>query len=155
MRFHFSRTDTIVLLALVASLVVSAGGCDSGIFKPAIPESKTSPDGKFRAEIEQRDSSFIVGHFIYTVVLHRVSPSWKDSLTLNRSKGLCQSKEQGYLSIEWTDSSHLVVICWDCKRGALWDGENGWQGVAVEYKYSETPPHPEPDMSSGVWRLSK
>jgi hypothetical protein len=134
---------------------MSAGGCDYGPLKPAKLESKTSPDGKFRAELERTDSSFLVGHFIYTVVLHRVRPSWKDSLTMNRSDGLCQLDEHGYLSVEWTDSSHLVVTCWDCKRGALGFVDNEWQGVSVEYKYTETPPHPPEPDKPGVWRLSK
>jgi hypothetical protein len=155
MRFHCIRIKTIVLAALFASLVVITGGCDTGIFKPAKLDSKTSPDGRFRAELERADSSLIVGHFIYTVVLHRVRPSWKDFLTLNRSDDLCQLDEPGYLSLEWTDSSHLTVACWDCKRGALGLADNQWQGVSVEYKYAETPPN-QPDADKrGVRRLSK
>ena len=137
MRFHCLRTSTIVLLAFIASLAVIAGGCDSGIFKPAKLDSKTSPDGRFRAELERTDSSFLVGHFDYSVLLYKVRPSWKDALTLNRSVDLCQLDERGYLSVEWTDSSNLVVTCWDCKRGALgFADHNDWQGVSVEYKYT-------------------
>jgi len=105
------RPNTILLFVIVASLVVSAGGSDYAVLKPAKLESKTSPDGKFRAELERTDSSFLVGHFVYSVFLYKVRPSWKDSLTLNRSDNLCQLDGGGHLSEEWTDSSHLVVTC--------------------------------------------
>ena len=148
------RPSTILLYVIVASLVVSAGGCDYAALKPAKLDNKPSPDGKFRAELERTDSSFLVGHFIYSVFLYKVRPSWKDSLTLNRSDNLCQLDGGGYLSVEWTASSHLVVTCWDCKRGALGFTDDDWQGVSVEYKYAETPPHAESDKPA-VWRLSK
>ena len=154
MRFHCPRKSTPLLLALVASLVVTAGGCDYGFLKPPKLDSKTSLGGKFRAELERTDSSPLVGDFNYSVFLYKVRPSWKDSLTLNRSDNLCELDERGYLSVEWMDSSHLAVTCWDCKRGALGFGENEWQGVSVEYKYMVTPPQPEPEKPI-VWRLSK
>jgi hypothetical protein len=155
MRFDCLAKSATLSLALVASLAVTAGGCGYGFLKPAKLDSESSPDGKFRAELERTDSSPLVGHFDYSVFLYKVRPSWKDYLTLNRSSNLCELDGGGYLSVDWVDSSHLSVTCWDCKKGLLGlFSEKEWEGVSVEYKYSETPPHPEPE-TPGVWRLNK
>ena len=125
----------------------------SGCVDQWVLDRKMSMDGQFEARINniQADS---LSHDIREVTINKVHPTWKDTVTLNRSAGVWSFQGDGEVSIDWADSSHLVVTCSGCEKLVFGLKLDEWQGVLIEYKHEDAPPHLEPEKP-GVWRLSK
>ena len=130
-----------------------ASGCGLSKFQDVPLDRKISPDGRFETRINGIETDPL-SHDIQEVTINKVHSNWKDTVTLNRSAEAWSFQGNGEVSIDWADSSHLVVICSGCEKPVFGLKLDEWQGIVIEYKHKDAPPHSEPDKP-GRWRLSE
>jgi hypothetical protein len=120
----------ICLAVLVA--ICAFSGCGS---YNIVLERKVSGDGAFWATVNVNRSSAVAGGDWYWIEVGKSKPTWRDSLTRNKSEGICSLSGPGKLSISWTGSRQLQVVCTNCRQGSFSPISKEWEGVAIQYAF--------------------
>jgi len=117
-------------------------GCGLSKFQDTLLDRKISSDGQFEARINDIETDAL-SHDIREVTIHKVHPTLKDRVTLNRSTDVWSFQGNGEISIDWADSGHLVVTCVGCEKPVFGLKLDHWQGIMIEYQHKDSSPEPE------------